>query len=150
MNLATLFPGSIWLYLGTAVAIATVSGGATYAVKDAFDKNTIKDLKLEAKDKALQDATAALSQFEADSALIHGAAQDYQSLKAGMDAKFAALTKDFRDATRLHPLPVDCKPDDFRVRAFYEALDAINNRQPSTTRPIPSGRLPAVAPARGR
>lgn len=92
---------------------------------------------------------ALMDQFAADAARVHESAQTYQSIKGDMDAKFAALTKDFRDATRLHPLPVDCVPDDFRVRSFHQAIDTANRKQGEAGL-VPSSRLPAVTPAPGR
>jgi hypothetical protein len=126
-NPISLFTGNPWVYAGVFLAGAVISGAGTYEVTTAFKDNTIKDLKLAAADKTISDAVGALVQFEGDTKTISDAAKVLGSTQVNLDAKFTALSKDFSDATKAHPLPLDCKPDDVRVRSLSAAVAAANS-----------------------
>lgn len=127
MNPISLFTGSPWVYVGVFVAGMAVSGTATYAVTAAFKNNTIKDLKLEAANKTIDDAVGALAQFQGDAKTIAAAAALLGNVQGSMDARFAAINKDLANAIKAHPLPADCKPDDARLRSLIAAVAAANS-----------------------
>lgn len=130
MNLGTitgLFTGSPWVYVGVFVAGMAVSGATTYEVTAAFKNNTIKDLKLEAANKTIADAVGALKQFEGDTKTIAALAALLGNAQGALDAKFAAINKDFANAIKAHPLPADCKPDAARLQSLIAAVAAANS-----------------------
>lgn len=73
------------------------------------------------------DATAlALAQFTADADKIHESADAYTALQAGLDTRFNDISKDFHNAVKSHPLPVDCRADPERLRTLTAAVKAAN------------------------
>lgn len=112
-----------YIILGTAgawlISLAVV-GWLMYARGHDDMRNTMNEQNL----KQTQEV---LAQFSKDAAGIHGAAQAYVSQRSDVDAKFAALSKDLKNATKAKPLPVDCKPDAGRVRSLAAAISAANS-----------------------
>lgn len=112
------------LRIAAAVGIAGVIGfGAGWQVNGWRKNVEIADIKAErSKDRADQ-AQAALNDLATAAANIRTAADGYTSDVANLGAKLDALRKDFKNAK---PLPVDCRPDDFRVRHLGTAVDVAN------------------------
>ena len=79
-----------------------------------------------AEQKASQVA-GALTTLQADAEVIHKAASEYAGIETTLAPKIAALTKELRNAK---PLPVDCRPDAYRVRNLDSAIDAANQAIP--------------------
>lgn len=65
-------------------------------------------------DQALQDLRAA-------GASIRQKADELAGIQSTLGAKLDAIRKDMKNA---RPLPVDCRPDDFRVRKLSDAVEA--------------------------
>ncbi|AMR80255.1 hypothetical protein A2G96_08055 [Cupriavidus nantongensis] len=69
----------------------------------------------------LADANTALSDLKEAGVRIRQSADDYLVIKSDLGAKMDAIRKDLKNAK---PLPVDCRPDDVRVRNLSSAVDA--------------------------
>jgi hypothetical protein len=139
INPLSLLTGNPWVYAGVLAIGVAIGGGATYQVTAAFKNNTIKDLKLEAANKTVTDAVAALAQFEGDTKAISSAAALLGNAQGVLDTKFSAINKDFANAIKAHPLPIDCKPDDVRMRTLRAAVEAANS-----ARTVGQSAIPAV------
>ncbi|WP_143010668.1 hypothetical protein [Cupriavidus necator] len=77
----------------------------------------------------LTSATVALADLQEAGAAIRARANEYNSIQTTLGAKLDAIRKDIKNAT---PLPVDCRPDDYRVRKLSDAVDAA--KQAASTR----------------
>lgn len=131
-----LFLAANWKWLASAVAAAFLSCILTAMPYRA----TIANMKaVEAKADA-ERANQTLEKFEADAARIHDAAQGYADLQANLSSQISVISKDFKDAIKSHPLPLDCRPDDVRVRALTAAVAAANAAAGRVTVPA----VPAV------
>lgn len=110
--------------IAAAVAISCVIGFGTGWKVNGWRKGAeVATAKAERyKDRADQ-AQAALDDLTTAAAKIRTAADGYTSDVATLSTKLDALRKDFKNAK---PLPVDCRPDDFRVRHMGAAVDAAN------------------------
>ncbi|MBB2918350.1 hypothetical protein [Cupriavidus alkaliphilus] len=69
----------------------------------------------------LVSANKALGDLREAGARIRHSADDYLTVKTDLGAKLDAIRKDLKNAK---PLPVDCRPDDFRMRQLASAVDA--------------------------
>lgn len=69
----------------------------------------------------LASANTALSDLREAGARVRQSADDYLTIKSDLGAKLDAIRKDLKNAK---PLPVGCRPDDFRVRKLADAVDA--------------------------
>jgi len=122
-----LAPYKLLLQIAAAVIVATLAFGAGWLVNGWRLNTKLSEMKAaHAKEKAEQ-ATTALSTLKADAATIHQAATEYAAVGATLAPKLTALTKELRNAPRL---PVDCRPDDVRVRNLDSAIDAANSAIP--------------------
>lgn len=107
--------------------IAIVAGGGGMCLEGTIKQHEIDGLKLAEETQAYKDADAALTQFEKDVTSINNAANTYQSDKEHMDAKFAKISKEFSDAIKADPLPIDCKPGPIRLHHLSVAVQAAND-----------------------
>ncbi len=69
----------------------------------------------------LGSANTALADLREAGSRIRQSADDYLTVKSDLGAKLDAIRKDLKNAK---PLPVDCRPDDFRMRQLASAVDA--------------------------
>lgn len=69
----------------------------------------------------LADANKAIEDIGKASNAIRTKADEYAGINSTLGAKLDAIRKDMKNAK---PLPVDCRPDDFRVRKLSDAVDA--------------------------
>jgi len=67
-------------------------------------------------------AQLALADLQSASALIHQKAVEYGGIQSTLGLQLEAIRKDLKNARE--PLPVGCRPDDFRVRKLAEAVGA--------------------------
>lgn len=128
--LLSLFGGGIYGYIiAFGIGAALFSGGTYYLVHTA-NAVEIADLKTAAAEQKAANVTAALTQLQTFIANMHGAVADYDTLKGALDAKFAQIERDFRNAIKANPLPLDCKPGAARVRSLGTAIGAVNGPAP--------------------
>lgn len=69
----------------------------------------------------LTSANLALTDLRVAGQTIRQKADEYAGIQSTLGAKLDAIRKDMKNAK---PLPVDCRPDDFRVRKLSDAVDA--------------------------
>jgi hypothetical protein len=123
MIAAALAPYKLQLAIGAGAVAAAVCFGAGWAVNGWRLGTDVANLRAERAQEQAAQATAAVSTLQADAAAIHQAATEYAGIQSTLAPKIAALTKELRNAPRL---PVDCRPDDVRVRNLDAAIDAAN------------------------
>ena len=123
MIAAALAPYKLQLVIGAGAVAAALCFGAGWAINGwRLGAGVAKLQAKHALEQAAQ-ATAVVSTLQADAAAIHKAATEYAGIQSTLAPKIAALTKELRNAPRL---PVDCRPDDVRVRNLDAAIDAAN------------------------
>lgn len=83
----------------------------------------LAEAKAAQSDQNAAQARAALSAIQTDAQAINKAAGDLLAMQRALAPKFEQLQKAVKDAK---PLPSDCRPDDFRVRALDAGIDAAN------------------------
>lgn len=115
-----------WKWLASGAVAAIISIYATYYITSMGYRITIADMKTAAANIQTANATASLKQFETDAGLIHDAAVSYAADKTNLAARMDAISKDFANAIKAKPLPLDCKPDADRLRNLAAAIAATN------------------------
>jgi len=120
---ATLAPYKLQLAIGAGAVAAALCFGAGWAINGWRLGADVANLRAERAQEQAAQATAAVSTLQADAAAIHQAASEYAGIRSTLVPTIAALTKELRNAK---PLPVDCRPDDVRVRNLDAAIDAAN------------------------
>lgn len=120
-----LSPYLLWIKLaGFVIALAAAAGVSGYVVHN-IDVVKLQAVQLANSKAQTASVTASLTQLQGFIDTMHGASADYQGALASITADFAALKKDFHNAT-LKPLPVDCRPDAGRLRLLTDAVAAAN------------------------
>lgn len=118
--------GGIWGYVA-AFAIGTVlATSATYEIVHNANAVEISNLKLDAQTLQTKSVSASLTQLQGFISIMHTAENGYQTALAQINDAFAALEKEFKNATA-KPLPADCRPDAARLRVLSDAIAATNN-----------------------
>lgn len=121
-----LNPYMLWVKLaGAALALAAVFGSGMW-LEAKFKNVQIANLERDAAEQTAVDATASLTQLQKFISNMHGATVEYGNQQ---DALFAAINKlhaDFTKAANLKPLPIDCRPDNERLRILSQAVAATN------------------------
>lgn len=122
-------PDRYRMLIGLAAILAALLGaaGAGWYFKGMQAQAEIADLKAAHAAEREKQATAALTTLKADADVIHKAATEYATIETTLAPKIAALTKEMRNAK---PLPVGCRPDDYRVRNLDAAINAANQAIP--------------------
>ncbi|MDR3381720.1 hypothetical protein [Cupriavidus basilensis] len=69
----------------------------------------------------VETANQALADLRTAGAGIRARADEYRAIQSTLGSRLDALQKELKNAK---PLPVDCRPDDFRVRKLSDAVDA--------------------------
>ncbi len=110
-----------WRAVGVGVlAVATFAGGW---VAQGWRKDAeIDRMKTVSAQADLAGANKAIEDLGRASATIRTKADEFNATQTELGAKVDAAVKEFRNAKK--PLPVDCRPDDFRVRKLSDAVDA--------------------------
>lgn len=122
-----LTPYKLLFQIGAVLLVAAAGFGSGWLVNGwRLHSDLARIEAAHAKEKAEQ-ATAAMTTLKADADKIHEAATEYTGIQNILAPKIAALTKELRNAPRL---PVDCRPDDVRVRNLDTAIDAANQAIP--------------------
>lgn len=114
-------------YAAAAALAALLAAGASYYLTALGYRLTIAQMEKAQANAAVIAATRALTQFEADSAAIHGAAIAFGTAQDDLNGKLATISKDFHAAIKAAPLPADCKPDAVRLRQLSAAVAATNS-----------------------
>lgn len=83
----------------------------------------IANIRKEQATQIAKDANTALTDLKEATKGINDAAKGAQTEKITLANQIAALRKDIKNAK---PLPVDCKPDDVRMRNLSGAVSATN------------------------
>jgi len=103
-----------------ALAAATFAAGWT---ANGWRKDAeIGRMKMASAQADLASANAALGDLRQAGETIRTKADEFNASQAALTAKVDQAVKEFRNAKK--PLPVDCRPDDFRVRKLSDAVDA--------------------------
>ncbi|TQK10265.1 hypothetical protein FBX97_0181 [Herbaspirillum sp. SJZ107] len=123
MIAAALAPYKLQLAAVVGAAAAVLCFGAGWAVNGWRLGAGVAKLQAKHAQEQATQAAATVSTLQADAAAIHQAATEYAGIQSTLAPKIAALTKELRNAPRL---PVDCRPDDVRVRNLDAAIDAAN------------------------
>ncbi|MDH2239058.1 hypothetical protein N5K27_22375 [Pigmentiphaga sp. GD03639] len=134
-----------WLRYGTATALGGVL--VWFAVAQPQIAALERDLARQQADVSRQQAkesAAALSDLETMIRNIRAAADGYQAQQAILAPRIDALAREIKNAPK--PLPVDCRPDDFRVRNLRAAVDAANEAGSAPAAGQPSGRAVPAGP----
>lgn len=113
-------------YVAVAVLVAALTDEATYYVTSLGYRVTISNMERDGAKSDAANANASLAQFEADTVSIHGAALALATAQGQITSQFKSLSKDFSDVVKNNPLPADCQPDAFRMRALSAAVAAAN------------------------
>ncbi|GJG96465.1 hypothetical protein [Cupriavidus pauculus] len=110
-----------WRALGAALlALAIFAAGW---VANGWRKDAeIDRMKTASAQADLAGANKALDDLGKASATIQTKANEFNASQAALTAKVDQAVMEFRNAKK--PLPVDCRPDDFRVRKLSDAVDA--------------------------
>lgn len=110
------------LLLGVGVVLGgAIAGPAAWHWQANRYERQLSDLGVQRAQEALAAAHLALEDLQGASALIHQKAVEYAGIQSTLGLQLEAIRKDLKNAT---PLPVGCRPDDFRVRQLADAVAA--------------------------
>lgn len=107
------------------LAGAAIAFGSGWAANGWRLGRQIADLKTERAETRANQAQAALDDLTVASKRIRAAADTHTADFRMLTGKLDALRKDWKNE-KLAPLPIDCRPDTFRVRHLDAAIDAVN------------------------
>lgn len=122
LNPLTWFTGGWQGYAAVAVVAAGISAVAVSMPYRLAISNMERDWAL-SQSKSYEKT---LEQLVKDADRIHNAASTYHSERAERDAKFAAISRDFRNAIKSIPLPDGCEPPPNRLRFLTAAVAEAN------------------------
>lgn len=114
----------MWTQLAIAAAILAAGFGGGWEVNGWRLNGDLADMKTKVAETRAVGAEGALKDLTTATAGIKAAADQYTGIQNTLGSQIAQLRKDLKNAPA--PLPVDCKPDDFRVRKLDNAIDAAN------------------------
>lgn len=120
-------------YVAAALGSALLAGIVASYLTALPYRMTISNMKREQAEQASASSEAALKQFQQTAQNITDAANAFQGVQAGLDARFTSISQDFAHAIKARPLSPDCKPDDIRLRSLSASVAAANSatgRQP--------------------
>jgi hypothetical protein len=120
MNPLSLNP--LALMAGAVLSIAIGFGGG-WTVNGWRLGADLSELKAQHAEERAVQAQGALADLATAAAKIHAAADQYAGIQTTLGTKLEQLRKEFQNAK---PLPVNCRPDDFRLRHLKSAVDATN------------------------
>ncbi|AZG13868.1 hypothetical protein [Cupriavidus pauculus] len=110
-----------WRAIGAALLAAAIFSAGWVA--NGWRKDAeIERMKTVSAQADLAGAHKAMEDLGKASAAIRTKADEFNASQATLAAKVDQAVKEFRNAKK--PLPVDCRPDDFRVRKLSDAVDA--------------------------
>lgn len=110
-----------WRAIGAGVLAIGISAAGWTA--NGWRKDAeIDRMKTASAQADLAGANAALLDLQNAAGTIRTKADEFNATQTALGAKVDAAVKEFRNAKK--PLPVDCRPDDFRVRKLSDAVNA--------------------------
>jgi hypothetical protein len=112
--------------IGAALLAAASFGGGFYAGHH-WESVALADQRAQDAEKAAGDAAAALKRLEGFVSSMNLASAQYDQTIQQIANGFQTVQKDFANATKAKPLPVNCKPDAGRVRALTASIAAVNS-----------------------
>ncbi len=124
MNPLSLLSG-VWGYIAAAVLAGAVAASSTWYVTHKIDSAQLLAVQLADSKAQTVSVAASLIQLQGFISKMDAAGGDYSAALAQINADFAALKKEFANAT-LKPLPADCRPDAGRLRVLTNAVAAAN------------------------
>lgn len=115
------------------LALVLMGAGAAGGAYVVHNIDVVKLQTVQLADSKAQTAsvTASLSQLQDFIAKMNAAGSDYTAALAKINADFAAIKREFVNAT-LKPLPADCRPDAGRLRVLTDAIAAANKGASAT------------------
>lgn len=131
--LLSLFGGSAWSYLISALLSVGASSYVTYTFVHNANAVTIADLKTQAAQQKAANVTAALDQLQGFISQIHLADANFQNTLDAIDGKFSTLKGALDNVAKQKPLPVDCVIDSERLRILTAATAAANAKTPAAS-----------------
>lgn len=127
MGLLRFFTGGWEGYAISAGLTALLLVPATVYLTALPYRLTIAQMERDAAENLAGDAADALAQFQTAALVVSDAARAYQGERTNLDAKFAAISRDFRHAIKSNPLPDNCRPPVDRLRFLSQAVKATND-----------------------
>jgi hypothetical protein len=124
--LITFFSSPIGRLIGVGAIAAILAGGATFWLTSQGYKATIAQMKANEAKADADRANAVLAKYEADTAIIHDAANAFAATQGTLVSKLDTISKDLKNVQAKHPLPANCKPDADRLRNLEAAVAAAN------------------------
>lgn len=117
-------PLTIKLLAGAVIIIGAF--GAGWMVQGWRLNTEIAQIKAQSSDENAQRAQIAVSDLQADAALIHNAATEYANVQTTLGGKLDLIRKDLKNVQAKAPLPAGCAPDADRLRNLKAAVSAAN------------------------
>lgn len=75
----------------------------------------------------LAETKLVLTNFTTAAKEMNGIAGQFTAASQTLSTEIDAISGKFRNVTRANPLPLDCKPDPFRVQSLSSAITATNS-----------------------
>lgn len=111
-----------WVILGlVGFFLVSLAGTGTLAYMRGRD-----DVKAAQTKQELQQTKGLLDGFVRTADGINAAALEFGGISHDLSTNIGVISRDFHNAARNNPLPVDCKPDAFRVRSLSASIAATN------------------------
>lgn len=104
-----------------AIALVAAGFGAGWVTNGWRLGAAVSDLQAGQAKAALASSEKALGDLVTASENVSKKAAEYTALQTTIGAQLAAIRKDLKNAP---PLPVGCRPDDYRVRSLADAVNA--------------------------
>ena len=101
--------------------LAFVGAGGVGYWKGGSD-NEASHVKLE-----LAATKQVLTDFTTNVATMNGIANQFTGISADLSSQIGDISRKFRDGAAKNKLPVDCKPDPFRMQSLSSAIGAANS-----------------------
>jgi hypothetical protein len=122
-----LNPYLLWIKLGAAALGLIAAFGAGMWLQGTIKDKQIAIIQRDASEQTAVDATAAITTLQRFISQMQVASIDYGKNQDALFAKLDQIKKDFSKLAGLKPLPVDCRPDNERLRILTDAVTAANS-----------------------
>jgi len=113
---------SPWVILGAiGFWLVTMGGGMWLAYHRGGDDNEAAHVALD-----LKNTRQVLSDFQDAAKNMNGIAGELTGISSDLSSQISNISRKFRDGAKAAPLPVDCRPDPFRVQSLSAAIASTN------------------------